>query len=596
MMITPMLLMCSAGAADSPLELPRVTSDNAMALVYSADGQQAWWTQWNGHWGASDATERRIVTARNNNSGRWTEPSAVSFSAPGFSDDDPFLHDDWLYFTSDRPPPEGSIGGDADIWRYHLPTMELQHLAINSPQAEYSPVLTASGALYFASARSGGMGQGDIYRSEPTGQHFSAPRMLGPAINSATGEWNVMVTSDDQYLVFEASSRTTNLSVPGDLYLSWRSTAGWAPAVPLAELNTAGSDLHPRLHPNGRDLIYISSPINGHPRLLVANWPGIRDRVPGQAAPRLLVANRSSHEVIVLNVVTGEIEQRFATGAGPHLLSNVSSGRIAATGFGEFPRPHQQPVNQRPPFQRQLNSRLTLIDIERDAVVLDTAIADCRRPHASWIVADHAWVTCQDERAIAQVDLASGDTLRRILPEQSGAHVLSYEPQSGQLAVANTDSGSISLIDPIDGQVRNVKLAPGSEGLWSGDGNIWVANAMAGSVSVVDPIDAREHHRIAVDCGFPIAISGNTGPHVWLACFASRELIGINRQSFAVDVRHQLADAPLHVTVHPERGLAYVSLPRQNAVAEIDLESGLEVRRFGVGIEPDGLRWAQSPP
>jgi hypothetical protein len=36
----------------------------------------------------------------------------------------------------------------------------------------------------------------------------------------------------------------------------------------------------------------------------------------------------------------------------------------------------------------------------------------------------------------------------------------------------------------------------------------------------------------------------------------------------------------------------YVSLPRRNAIAEIDLDSGSELRRIDVGIEPDGLRWA----
>jgi hypothetical protein len=44
--------------------------------------------------------------------------------------------------------------------------------------------------------------------------------------------------------------------------------------------------------------------------------------------------------------------------------------------------------------------------------------------------------------------------------------------------------------------------------------------------------------------------------------------------------------------LHPDRELAYVSLPRKNVVAEIDLDSGKELRRIRVGIEPDGLRWA----
>ena len=43
-----------------------------------------------------------------------------------------------------------------------------------------------------------------------------------------------------------------------------------------------------------------------------------------------------------------------------------------------------------------------------------------------------------------------------------------------------------------------------------------------------------------------------------------------------------------------QRDLAYLSLPRRNAVAEVDLASGHVLRHIGVGIEPDGLRWATS--
>ena len=47
-----------------------------------------------------------------------------------------------------------------------------------------------------------------------------------------------------------------------------------------------------------------------------------------------------------------------------------------------------------------------------------------------------------------------------------------------------------------------------------------------------------------------------------------------------------------NLLTHPKLNLAYVSLPRKNVIAEIDLASGDELRRMRVGMEPDGLRWA----
>ena len=81
---------------------------------------------------------------------------------------------------------------------------------------------------------------------------------------------------------------------------------------------------------------------------------------------------------------------------------------------------------------------------------------------------------------------------------------------------------------------------------------------------------------------------------MWVACFASAELVSINSDTFVVERRINLDDQPLNLLLHPGRELAYVSLPRQNAIAEIDLNSGRELRRISVGIEPDGLRWASA--
>jgi DNA-binding beta-propeller fold protein YncE len=134
-------------------------------------------------------------------------------------------------------------------------------------------------------------------------------------------------------------------------------------------------------------------------------------------------------------------------------------------------------------------------------------------------------------------------------------------------------------------------LAAGSEGSLAIDGQIWVANATDGSISLIDPRSASVVKHIDAVCEFPIAFSAEQENAVWLACFASAELVAIDRESFAIGQRIKLRDAPLNLVTHPSRRLAYVSLPRQNAVAEIDLESGDELRRMRVGIEPDSLRW-----
>lgn len=253
--------------------------DNQMGQVFSPDGETAFWTAWNGRWGSKSDNQRTIYMSRLE-SGSWSSPSAMPFSGK-YSDEDPFVSPDgdWLYFVSNRPASPDDESADGDIWRYRLREGHaLERLSVNSSYAEYSPVVTASGTLYFASSREGGYGQGDLYKATANGDSFNTPSVLGPAINSATGEWNLWVSADEKEMIFEAPSRATNISVAGDLYYTRRSAHGWELAVPLDRLNTSGSDLMPRMHPDGETLYFTTALIGGTARIRTAK----RGDQPGQ--------------------------------------------------------------------------------------------------------------------------------------------------------------------------------------------------------------------------------------------------------------------------------------------------------------------------
>ena len=260
------MLLVAAHASAEDIEAFDTGLENHAGLVFSPDGETAYWTAWNGKWGSEPESPRTIYSARFTD-GAWSEPSIVAFSGT-YNDDDPFVSPDgeWLYFVSDRPAVNGGDTTAGDIWRYRLASSgKPERLGISSEAAEYSPVITDSDVLYFASARDGGAGQGDIYRALPDGDGFAEPELLGPAINSATGEWNVWVSADETEMLFEASSRPTNVSIPGDLYYSRRTDAGWADAVPVSGINSMDSDLLPPVH--GDTLFYTTAPIGGHARI-----------------------------------------------------------------------------------------------------------------------------------------------------------------------------------------------------------------------------------------------------------------------------------------------------------------------------------------
>ncbi|MEL7537775.1 MAG: hypothetical protein AAFM91_12060 [Pseudomonadota bacterium] len=270
-------IAAASACADASLDIGHFDagSDNRAGLVFSPDGQTAYWTEWDGAWGASDASARTIFWSSYRDGG-WSTPQAVAFT-DGHSDDDPFVTPDgqWLYFVSDRPEGSDDHDRDTNVWRYRLAephTLEL--LPWNSAGDEYSPVVVASGSVYFA-ADTDRSGDGDVYVVADA----QGAKRLGSSVNSAHGEWNLWVAPDETEMVFEASGRATNLSVPGDLYYSRWSDAGWTEAVPIGALNSKGSDLLPRLHPQNGTLIYTTAAIGGHAELRVVAWSPLRDRL-----------------------------------------------------------------------------------------------------------------------------------------------------------------------------------------------------------------------------------------------------------------------------------------------------------------------------
>jgi hypothetical protein len=276
MLTTALALMPVAGSAEILPDFHMV-GENQSGLVFAPDEKSAYWVAWDGEWG-SNATSNRVIYMSHRLGDTWTPPVPVPFTA-NYSDDDPFVSPDgrWLYFVSDRPADDSDASTDRDIWRYGLDEQHLlERLSINSESAEYSPVITLSGALYFASVRKEGAGKGDIYRALPANEGFEEVVALGPNVNSGTGEWNVWVAPDESELIFEASSRSTNVSAAGDLYYSWDTPAGWTAAVPIGTLNSSGSDLLPRLHPDGQTLYYTTAPIGKRATINSTNWPQLR--------------------------------------------------------------------------------------------------------------------------------------------------------------------------------------------------------------------------------------------------------------------------------------------------------------------------------
>lgn len=262
-----LMLLTSSFAVSAEPPLSRINSDlPEYGLVKGPDG-----------WYFSRSTEEfgkpgkeQIMWLANEKS--W--PQSPDWTDTHYSEGDPYFSADGktLCFATDRPDPADPHSGDTDIWCANRKdeswdTPQRLPEPVNSPGIEFSPVLAADGSLYFASDREGGMGMGDLYQARKLNDGNWQVENLGPQVNSPTGEWNLDLSPNGELLVFEASHRESNLSIPGDLYLSRKTPSGWSPSIPLSRLNTSGSELMPRFLSN-TEMTYASS-ANGDTQILL---------------------------------------------------------------------------------------------------------------------------------------------------------------------------------------------------------------------------------------------------------------------------------------------------------------------------------------
>ena len=193
--------------------------------------------------------------------GRWSVPVVAPF-AGRYLDIDPFLSRDGrqLLFASRRPLQDGG----AEMSAYQMWAVTRSNTGWSEPRLVGPPVdttasrffstLTASGTVYFAQSRQGGLTGNDIYRSRLGPGGYEPPEPVA-AVNTRFSDSNPLVSPDERVLIF-FSARPGGLG-QADLYVSQREDGDWsAPRNLGAEINTPNAENCPSFSPDGRQLFF----------------------------------------------------------------------------------------------------------------------------------------------------------------------------------------------------------------------------------------------------------------------------------------------------------------------------------------------------
>ncbi len=225
--------------------------------VFTPDGQEFYF--------AVDVGPRFAIFSSRVSEAGWTSPEVLALSRHHSAVDLAFdVSGERMFFCSNRP----RVGGiypedDYDIWWTGRETGggwgEPKRLPdnINSLRNEFYPSLTDDGTLYFVSAREGGEGGSDIYRSRPVDGGFAEPENLGAVVNTASNEGDAFVARDGSYLVF-VSSGHSRMPDEGRLFISFREENDWSQPINLGP-ETDRSDFCPVVSPDGRYFFFTGT-------------------------------------------------------------------------------------------------------------------------------------------------------------------------------------------------------------------------------------------------------------------------------------------------------------------------------------------------
>lgn len=328
-------------------------------------------------------------------------------------------------------------------------------------------------------------------------------------------------------------------------------------------------------------------------------------------AQSLLVLDKGSTTLVIVDAATLKITGRIPSGPDPHEVIASPDGRIAwisnyMHGNGAA-------------------STLSVADLVGKKALPPINLGALTRPHGLAFAGGKLWFTAEGAKVVGRYDPSTHAVDWVMGTGQNRTHMIVVSSDRKRVFTSNVASATVCIIEeqemhmgpppggpppgmppppggggPPHGPMKDwvvtvIPVGAGAEGFdISPDGReLWVANAHDGSVSVIDtaakktvatvkvPFRSANRLKFTPD-GRHVLISDLGGDQVFVLDVAGR------KQVKTITVGH----GPAGILMDPGGTRAFVAVNGENGVAVIDLKTLAVTGRVETGPGPDGLAWA----
>ena len=321
-------------------------------------------------------------------------------------------------------------------------------------------------------------------------------------------------------------------------------------------------------------------------------------------AQSLLVLDKGSNTLVIVDGATLKITGRIPSGPDPHEVIASPDGRIAW--ISNYMRGNGAA------------NTLSVADLVDKKALQPIDLGALSHPHGLTFAGGKLWFTAEGAKAIGRYDPAARRIDWVMGTGQDRTHMIVVASDLKHIFTSNVASATVCIIEErvmrpmgpppgrfppggppphgpmTDWEVNVIPVGAGAEGFdVSPDGReLWVANAHDGTVSIVDtaakktvaniPVPFRSANRLKfTPDGRRVLISDLGGDQVFVLDTADRKVantITVGR-------------GPAGILMDPDGSRAFVAINGENGVTVIDLKTLSVAGHVETGPNPDGLAW-----